>query len=219
MGYLVQHLLIVLLGGLLIANLPIISPAPALWSVLFAWTLLLGFAGPSLLGLIKVSPIRLIRKEFASFQTAKAWLVLMAFITCAALIGIAARDWRLALWTGLSFSGAIVLFASTAWVCLLLLSRWRTSNFAIIAQARQSGYAVMQITALGIALMALVIILLLRQDLLSTWQGSIPVDSPNRFMINVQGDQKQKILKTLEGGCWSINAYFLSHGSRPPYRH
>ncbi|WP_251368293.1 ABC transporter permease [Polynucleobacter sp. AP-Kolm-20A-A1] len=212
LGYLVQHLLIVLLGGLLIANLPMISPAPALWSVLFAWTLLLGFAGPSLLGLIKVSPIRLIRKEFASFQTAEVWLVLVAFITCAALIGIAARDWKLALWTGLSFSGAIVLFASTAWVCLLLLSRWRTSNFAIrfaiIAQARQSGYAVMQITALGIALMALVIILLLRQDLLSTWQGSIPVDSPNRFMINVQGDQKQKILKTLEDAGVSTPTFY-----------
>ena len=55
----------------------------------------------------------------------------------------------------------------------------------------------MQITALGIALMALLIILLLRQDLLATWQGDIPADAPNRFMINIQEDQKLGIAKSL----------------------
>jgi putative ABC transport system permease protein len=39
-------------------------------------------------------------------------------------------------------------------------------RFALMAQARRAGFAVMQITALGIALMALLLILLLRQDLL-----------------------------------------------------
>jgi putative ABC transport system permease protein len=55
----------------------------------------------------------------------------------------------------------------------------------------------MQITTLGIALMALLLILLLRQDLLSAWQGNIPVDAPNRFMINIQEDQKSDITKSL----------------------
>jgi len=40
-------------------------------------------------------------------------------------------------------------------------------------------------------------ILLLRQDLLSTWQGNIPLDAPNRFMINVQGEQKSAITQSL----------------------
>jgi putative ABC transport system permease protein len=55
----------------------------------------------------------------------------------------------------------------------------------------------MQITALGIALMALLLILLLRQDLLSTWQGNIPMDAPNRFMINIQEGQKKDITQSL----------------------
>lgn len=201
LGYLVQFFLTLSLGNLLVANLPHASIAPALWSTLFAWCLLLGFAGPSILGLVKVSPISLIRKEFKSLQVREIWLIVVALATCAALIAIAARDWKLALWTGISFGGAAVLFASIAWVCLLVMTRWRSSRFsirfAIIAQARQSSYAVMQITALGLALMALVTILLLRQDLLSAWQGSVPADAPNRFMINIQGDQKEDIQKSL----------------------
>ena len=55
----------------------------------------------------------------------------------------------------------------------------------------------MQITSLGIALMALLMILLLRQDLLNTWQGNTPADAPNRFMINVQGEQKPDITQSL----------------------
>ena len=58
----------------------------------------------------------------------------------------------------------------------------------------------MQMTALAIAIMAILLILLLRQDLLSTWQGTIPPESPNRFMINVQTDQKEGITQTLERG-------------------
>jgi putative ABC transport system permease protein len=70
-------------------------------------------------------------------------------------------------------------------------------RFALTMPARRSGFAVMQITALGIALMALLMILLLRQDLLSTWRGSMPADAPNRFMINVQEDQKQGLAQML----------------------
>ncbi len=69
-----------------------------------------------------------------------------------------------------------------------------------MAMGRRSGFAVMQITALGIAIMAILMILLLRQDLLSTWQGNMPVDAPNRFMINIQGDQKAGITQALESG-------------------
>lgn len=212
LGYLVQHLLIMLLGGLLIANLPLISFAPVIWSVLFSWCLLFGFAGPSIIGLVKVSPIRLIRKEFEKLPVATIWMMLLMLGTCSVLIAVAASDWKLALWTGLSFSGAILLFSSIAWAALFLLGRLRVRHFAIrfaiIAQGRQPAYAVMQITALGIALMALVIILLLRQDLLSTWQGSIPANAPNRFMINAQDDQRLGIAKLLSDAGVSEPAFY-----------
>jgi len=190
-----------LLGNLILANLPAISLWPVLWSALFAWFLLIGFAGPPLFSLIKVSPIRLVRKEFEGVSVAAIWVAIFGIATCSALIVIAARDWKLAAWVGLSFGAAVAVFALLAWGILKLLGRITPKRFALRfalrMQARRSGFAVMQITALGIALMALLMILLLRQDLLSTWRGNIPADAPNRFMINVQEDQKLGIAHTL----------------------
>jgi len=204
LGYLVQEVLTGLLGNLLLGNLPSISIGPILWSILFTWVLLFGFAGPPLLGLANVSPMRLIRKEFELATLATAWVALLATTTCAFLIWVAARDWKLALWVGLSFAGAIVIFSAAARGVLWLLSKINPQNFAlrftITAMGRRAGFAVMQITALGIAMMAILMILLLRQDLLNAWQGNIPVDAPNRFMINIQGDQKVGITQTLEAG-------------------
>ena len=202
LGYLGQHILTLLLGNLVMAELPSVSFWPVLWSVLVAWFLLFGFAGPAIFSLVKVPPIRLIRKEFDGISISTFWTALCGLGASASLIMLAARDWKLALWTGLSFGAAIVVFAFVSWCILRLLSTIRTQGFAfgfvILSQGRRTGLAVVQITALGIALMALILVLLLRADFLSAWQGNIPSDAPNRFMINVQGEQKQGLTQSLE---------------------
>ena len=206
-AYGVQEVLIRMLGNLVFANLPALSLWPLAWSILFSSCLLIGFAGPPLFSLVMISPVRLIRKELGSVNIKVLWVALFGLITCLALIVIAAQDWKLASWVAASFGAAVALFTLVSWSALrilnLLFSQWGTRSFALrfalTAQARRAGFAVMQITALGIALMALLLILLLRQDLLSTWQGNIPVDAPNRFMINVQEDQKSGITQSLLG--------------------
>lgn len=201
LGYLGQYILTLLLGNLVMSELPQVSLWPVLWSVLVSWCLLFGFAGPAIFRLVKVSPIRLIRKEFDGVNVSTFWTAICGLGTAVVLIMIAARDWKLALWTSLSFAGAIVIFSAVSWTLLKLLCSIRTQRFAlsfvIVAQGRRSGLAIIQITALGIALMSLLLILLLRADFLSAWQGNIPSDAPNRFMINVQGDQKQGLTESL----------------------
>ena len=196
-GYFVQYLLLALLDNLVMGNLESVSIWPVLWSTSLAWILLIGFALPPLLGLVKVSPVRLIRKEYARLSGSAIWVAIFGLVICLVLIAIAARDWKLALWTAGSFGGAIALFGLMSWFSLCLLGKIRTQNFIVrfvlLTQSRSMGYAIVQITALGIAIMALLMILLLRQDLLSAWQGNIPPDAPNRFMINVQENQKQGI--------------------------
>lgn len=206
-AYGVQEILIRILGNLVFANLPVISFWPLAWSILFSSCLLIGFAGPPLFSLVMISPVRLIRKELGSVNIKALWVALFGMITCLVLIAIAAQDLKLAAWVAMSFTLAVALFAIVSWLSLRLLnlgfSKWSTKSFALrfamTAQARRAGFAVMQITALGIALMALLLILLLRQDLLVTWQGNIPVDAPNRFMINIQDDQKPGITQSLLG--------------------
>ncbi|MBU3630127.1 ABC transporter permease [Polynucleobacter sp. AP-Melu-500A-A1] len=196
-GYFVQYLLLSLLDNLVMGNLQSVSIWPVLWSTALAWILLIGFALPPLLGLVKVSPVRLIRKEYTRLSGSAIWVAIFGLVICLALIAIAARDWKLALWTAGSFGGAVALFGFMSWVSLRLLGKIRSQHFIVrfvlLTQSRSMGYAIVQITALGIAIMALLMILLLRQDLLSAWQSNIPPDAPNRFMINVQENQKQGI--------------------------
>lgn len=207
-GWFIQYALMWFLGNLLLADLPAPSLWPVLWSALLSWFLLLGFAGPPLLSLVQIAPIRLVRRELSGVPVAARWVALLGLLSCAALLLWAARDWKLASWVGLSFGGAIAVFALLSWLVLKLLSRSSehglfsrlgfAARFALRAQARSPGFAVMQITALAIALMALLIILLLRQDLLQTWQGNIPPDAPNRFVINIQNEQRDGLVQDLE---------------------
>jgi len=212
LGYLGQQLLTFLLGNLVISELPSISLWPVIWSVLVAWCLLFGFAGPAIFSLVKVSPIRLIRKEFDGIGISTFWTAICGLGAAALLIVLAARDWKLALWTFLSFGIAIALFAFVSWIALRLLTTIRSKGFAlgfvILSQGRRTSLAIVQITALGIALMALLLVLLLRADFLSAWQGNIPSDAPNRFMINVQGDQKQGLTQSLENAGLSSPQFY-----------
>jgi putative ABC transport system permease protein len=65
LGFLVQQLLLLALGNLVMGNLHAVSIWPVIWSAALSWFLLIGFALTPLLGLVKVSPVRLIRKEYA----------------------------------------------------------------------------------------------------------------------------------------------------------
>jgi putative ABC transport system permease protein len=51
------------------------------------------------------------------------------------------------------------------------------------------AYAVVQVSSLAVGLLALVLLVLLRTDLIASWRQATPPDAPNRFVINVQPDQ------------------------------
>jgi putative ABC transport system permease protein len=48
-----------------------------------------------------------------------------------------------------------------------------------------------QVSALSVGLLALVLLVLLRTDLVASWRNATPADAPNRFVLNVQPDQSQ----------------------------
>ncbi len=56
--------------------------------------------------------------------------------------------------------------------------------------------------------MALLLVLLMRADFLSAWQGSVPSDAPNRFMINIQEEKKQSLAKSLRGAGISTPQFY-----------
>ena len=59
------------------------------------------------------------------------------------------------------------------------------------------AYAVVQVSALAVGLLALMLLVLLRTDLVASWRQATPPDAPNRFVINVMPDQSEAFQKTL----------------------
>lgn len=196
-GYAAQGLIANLLGELLQLALP----PPPLWPLAAAAALgclmLLGFAAPPMLVARRTPPLRVFqRSEEASGASRGVWLAGVA--AGGALLWMATGDARLALivlaGAGLTLS-SLALLATVLVQALTPLRRsvgmsWR---FGIGNVARRRASTVAQVTALGLALLALLLISVVRQDLLLSWQKKLPPDTPNQFLINIQSDQVEPL--------------------------
>jgi putative ABC transport system permease protein len=56
---------------------------------------------------------------------------------------------------------------------------------------------VVQVSSLAVGLLALVLLVLLRTDLVASWRKATPPDAPNRFVINVMPEQGEAFQKAL----------------------
>ncbi|NUO86300.1 MAG: ABC transporter permease, partial [Cupriavidus sp.] len=207
LGYLAHYGLLLSLGGLLKVSLPQPSLLPALVGVAAGLVLLGGFALPPLLALTRVAPLRVLRRDIG-LPPVSDWVAyalgLGAFV---ALLLVAARDLRLGLTTAGGFVAAGVVFGVLALGLLTLLSRllrgrlrgraamgWR---FALAVLERRRAVTVLQTVALAVGLMALLLLGMTRNDLVDSWRNATPADAPNRFIINIQPDQREPLRQML----------------------
>jgi len=115
-----------------------------------------------------------------------------------------AGDVKLGAITAAGFLGALALFALLAWVALKGVHRLRglfdrqSWRFAVNGLQRRPGATIMQIVALALGLMALLLLTVIRGDLIGAWRATTPADAPNRFVINIQPDQKMAVAQRLQ---------------------
>ena len=62
-------------------------------------------------------------------------------------------------------------------------------RYGLANVSRRPATSIAQVAALGLGLMALLLLTFVRTDLLDRWQLSLAETAPNRFIINVQDDQ------------------------------
>ena len=220
LGYAVHHVFVLLLAGLVEAALP----APGLWPVLFGLgmglTLLLAFGLPPVLQLAQVPPLRVIRRDVGGLKPASLGVLGLGVAGFATLLLAASSDVTLGLIAVGGFAAAVVLFATCSWLAVKLL-RWSvvesTAPRWLVLATRQisarPAYAVVQVSALAVGLLALVLLVLLRTDLISSWRQASPADAPNRFVINVMPEQGAEFTQALrEGGVSKFDWYPMIRG-------
>ncbi|GCB03354.1 ABC transporter permease [Ralstonia sp. SET104] len=205
LGYGAHWALLASLGDLVTVTLPAPSVWPAAVGVAAGLVLLIGFAVPPLLSLVRVAPLRVLRRDVAERPMA-AWIgYALGAAAFFALLVVSARDVKLGALTAAGFAGAIVVFALLAAGGLramaVSLGRGRALSvgwrFALAVLERRRGVSVLQTVALAVGLMALLLLAMTRNDLIRSWHNATPADAPNRFIINIQPDQMAPVKQAL----------------------
>ncbi|MFM1907496.1 MAG: hypothetical protein RLZZ591_1173 [Pseudomonadota bacterium] len=205
-GYAVHHVFVLLLAGLVDGSLP----PPTVWPVGLGLgmglTLLLAFGLPPVLQLAQVPPLRVIRRDVGGLKPASTGVLALGVSGFAALLMVASSDAALGLIAVGGFAAAVAVFAGMSWLAVLALRRVVNETTAprwLVLATRQisarPAYAVVQVSALAVGLLALVLLVLLRTDLVNSWRQATPADAPNRFVINImpeQGDAFAQGLRT-----------------------
>jgi putative ABC transport system permease protein len=203
-GYAVHHVFVLLLAGLVESQLPSPGAMPALLGLGMGLTLMLAFGLPPVLQLAQVPPLRVIRRDVGNLRPASGAVLLLGVSGFAALLLTVSSDFKLGLIAVGGFAGAVLFFAliSALAVWLLRVSVQESSapRWLVLATrqvAARPAYAVVQVSALAVGMLALVLLVLLRTDLIRSWQQATPPDAPNRFVINVQPEQGPAFEQTL----------------------
>lgn len=206
-GFAVHYGFVLLLAGLVETALPAATVWPVLFGMGMGLTLLLAFGLPPVLQLASVPPLRVIRRDVGQLKPASVAVLGVGTLGFAALLVAASSDLRLGLIAVGGFAGAVLLFAAASYAAVKLLRASVNEDVAprwLVLATRQLSarpvYAVVQTSALAVGLLALMLLVLLRTDLVDSWRQATPPNAPNRFIINVQPEQGEAFKKALANG-------------------
>lgn len=182
------------LSGMLNLTIPPAGFLPAVEGIAVGLTVLLAFGVPPVLALRRVPALRVLRSDLDPTEPS-AWLVAVA-----GLAGLAGLLWWKAgsatLGTAmlLGIVATLLVLAALAWALILLVQRLRSRlrgawRYGLANVGRRPAASIAQVSALGLGLMALLLLTFVRTDLIDRWRSALPADAPNRFIVNVQPDQ------------------------------
>lgn len=198
LGYGAQGVIGLILGDLLATDLPLPSATPALHGFLTGYVLLLGFAAPPLLQLKTVPALRVLRREAGTPRARPILAYVLGLAALAALLVWQTGDMKLA---GHALGGFLAAFAVFALASLLVLplaaGLGRGATFAWrygLANLRRRRRAnTVQLVSLALGITAILLLAFTRGDLLDAWRAKTPPDAPNRFVLNIQPEQREAL--------------------------
>ncbi|HEC20097.1 MAG TPA: FtsX-like permease family protein [Gammaproteobacteria bacterium] len=207
-GFLAQQGLVVLLGDLIVRQLPWPSWTPAGVGLLVALGGMLGFALPPLLQLRDVPALRVLRRvpmQAIPGRGLQAAALLAYFCGAAMIVGLVVHQAGELVLGGILLAGVLMALMLLWGVAagftfglhnlLRVVSRrslrGRVSvwHLGLVNLTRNRRATTLQVMAFGVGLMVLLLLGIVRGDLLQTWAQRLPADAPNRFVTNIQPAQ------------------------------
>src|SRR5690606_14680181 len=182
------------LAGLLGIAIPPAGAMPALRGYGVGLVVLVAFAAPPVLALRRVPALSVLRRDLDPTEPAALAVLAAGVAGIGALLWWQAGSPALALAMLVGIAATLGALALLAWTMILLVRRLRarlrgSARYGLANVSRRAGTSIAQVSALGLGLMALLLLTFVRTDLLERWQLALAEEAPNRFIINVQQDQ------------------------------
>jgi putative ABC transport system permease protein len=196
-GFTLHFALLAALADTIGDGLPAPSWLPAGQGMAAGMLVLVAFALPAVVEIRRVPTLRVLRRELDAPPQARLLTHGIGPIALAGLLYWIAGDVKLGSYVVGGLGAAMLVFGLATWLILKLVDRLRRSvslgEFAwrhgIAALARRASASALQISALALGFSALLLLAVTRGELLDAWNRSVPPGAPNRFVINIQGDQ------------------------------
>ena len=193
LGYAAQAGLAWLLRDLIGGALPAPGWAPVGLGAVTALMILTGFALPDLLQMARTPPMRVLRADVEPppWRFGLAWVV--GILSVLGLLAWMVRDGPLVLSVFGALAALFAVLAACGWLLVRILGRFRGRGasawqFGLASISRRGRDSVVQLVAFGLGIMVLLLLTLVRTELMTAWQQSLPEDAPNQFLINIQPD-------------------------------
>ena len=198
LGYLTQAGLTLLVGDLIEAQLPPPTLRGAAIGPITALAVAIGFALPPLLQLRSVPPARVLRHDLEPPPLGYSAVYGVAAAAVTVMMYWLFRDFELIAYV---LGGSVLTFAALYGAGRLLVRglqhfrgrvgvAWRYGVANVARRGRESS---VQVVAFGIGLMVLLLLTLVRTELMTSWQGALPDEAPNHFMINIQPHERATV--------------------------
>lgn len=193
-----HELLLYLLKNLLATELPALSWKPVLNGVLVGLSLVLAFGLAPVLQLSSVPAIRVLRRDVGPPKVSNILTIVLGLLVLMGLLLLSSEDLKLGFIVVGGFAGAVVLIATIAWAFVVVVKKLNANSrgpswwrWALRQLSSQPAFAVVQISSIAIGLMAVLLLIILRTDLVSSWRSASPANAPDRFVINVMPEQER----------------------------
>jgi putative ABC transport system permease protein len=179
--------------------LVIASPISAMFIGFFSGILVLWtFAWQAFQSAIKTAPIQVL-KSVPNQTHHIHWFVsfFLLLLLISLMLNIDSIFWIL---LGIICVSLLLFVASIFLIKLMLLLQKQSRGWFKIALSnltKEAGLVQIQLVSVGLVLFVLMLMTFVRQDLLQNWQASLPANTPNAFVINIQPDQKESVDKIL----------------------
>ena len=196
LGFAAQHGLAILAARLFFETLPSPGWTPVLLGLVTGFATLLTVVWPQLMRLRAVPALRILRQDLEGNVRGSGLLFVPAFLVLAGLVFWHSGDAKLAAIVLAALAALVTVAGVLAWLGIRGLQSTfkQTATFGVIRLGlmglrRRPALTVAQVVGVSMGLMAVLLLAFVRNDLLKTWQTSLPADAPNRFVINIQADQ------------------------------